>query len=81
LKVEVMFDIPCPALIARPVLFTIAIVGFEDFHCEMEVMSCDVPSSKLPVAVNCCTEPKAMDGASGVTDTLTIEAPETISVV
>lgn len=81
LKAALMFAVPRPALVARPVLLTTAIDGAEDVHCATDVMSCDEPSLKLPVAVNSWDEPRAIEGEAGATDTLTIEELETVSVV
>lgn len=82
LNVALTLAVPRPALVARPVaLFTSAIAGLEDVHCETVVMSCDEPSLKLPVAMNCCAEPRAIEAEGGATERLEIVALETVSVV
>ena len=49
LKVALIFADPCDALDATPVLLTTATRGFDDVHWESNVMSCVVPSLKVPV--------------------------------
>ena len=45
--------LPTPAPVTTPAEFTRAIVGLDDVHFTVPLMFCCVPSSKLPLAVNC----------------------------
>lgn len=51
-EVAVMVAVPVPVLVTKPVASTVAI-EFEDEVQVNEVNSCVLPSSKLPMAVNC----------------------------
>lgn len=73
LKVALMSAVPCEALEATPVLLTTATRGFDDVHWESNVMSCVVPSLKVPVAVNGSMLPRTIVGADGLTEILEIE--------
>jgi hypothetical protein len=66
---EVAVIVTCPPFtgVARPVPLMPATVLAEDAQLTVELMSFDVPSLYLPVAVNCCVDPKAMVEAAGVT--------------
>ena len=81
LKVALIFVDPCDALEATPVLLTTATRGFDDVHWESNVMSCEVPSLKVPVAVNGSRLPRTIVGADGLTEILEIDALEIVSVV
>ena len=65
---EVAVIVTCPPFtgVARPVPLMPATVLAEDAQLTVELMSFDVPSLYLPVAVNCCVDPKAMVDAAGV---------------
>lgn len=80
LKVALMFTVPRPALVARPVLLTTAIAGSEDFHSAIAEMSCADPSLKLPVAVNCWEDPRVIEAEAGAIDTLTMDAFVTVRI-
>jgi len=54
-NIAVMVAVPIPLPIAKPLLVVMkAILPAEELHVETFVMSCVVPSEKVPVAVNCC---------------------------
>jgi len=48
-------------------LLALAKVALEEAHVTMVVTSWVLPSVKVPVAVNCCVVPAAIDGLDGVT--------------
>lgn len=67
--VEVAVIVTCPPFtgVARPVPLMLAMPLEEELQATLELMSFDVPSLYLPVAVNCCVAPKAMVDPEGVT--------------
>jgi len=70
--------VPAPTVDAKPAALIVATVVVADFHVTVAVMSAVEASLKVPVAVNCCVRPRAMDGLGGVT---AIEVSEmTVSV-
>ena len=63
-EVAVTVEVPGATPRLRPLASTVStLVTLED-HCK-EVRTWVLPSSKLPVAVNCCGVPAAMDTAAG----------------
>jgi hypothetical protein len=66
---EVAVIVTCPPLtgVARPALLILAMLLEEELQATVELMSFDVPSLYLPVALNCCVDPKAMVDPDGVT--------------
>src|SRR5438128_2668401 len=54
--------------VTRPVPVTVAIFGKEEVHVATLETSCDVPSSKLEVAVNCWLTPSANVAGFGKTE-------------
>jgi hypothetical protein len=65
--VAVMVVVPTLALELTPLPFTVATVGAEEVHVTDPVMSCVVPSLKVPVAVKYNDWPKSRLGFGGVT--------------
>jgi len=59
-EVALIVVLPRPTLLANPVESTIAAPVEEDDQLA-DVNSCVLPSSKAPIALNCCTVPRAMD--------------------
>ena len=57
-----------------------AILLTDELQPTILLMSCAVPSEKLPVAVNCCCVPTSMVGFAGVTTREVIVALVTVSV-
>jgi hypothetical protein len=57
-----------------------AILLTDELQATILLMSCAVPSEKLPVAVNCCCVPTSMVGFAGVTTMEVIVALVTVSV-
>jgi hypothetical protein len=65
--VALIVALPTPAPVASPVVLIVATVVADELHVAVFVKFCVVPSLKVPVAVNCCVAPFAIDGAAGVT--------------
>jgi hypothetical protein len=65
--VAVMVEVPMPAPVARPAALIVAVVVVPDDQVTVDVRFCVVPSLNVPVAVNCCVAPLAIDGFAGVT--------------
>ena len=65
--IAVMFVVPTPTPVARPVALIVAAEMFDDAHVTELVRFCIVPSLNVPVAVNCCVRPLAIEGFDGVT--------------
>src|SRR5580700_2123604 len=69
-KVAVICVVPAPWPAARPFCEPIVDTAvFEEDQLTVEVMSCVVPSLKVPTAVNCCVPLGATEAAPGVTAT------------
>ncbi|MFT4840901.1 MAG: hypothetical protein ACI90M_001359, partial [Candidatus Azotimanducaceae bacterium] len=64
-----------------PALLMVATAGAAELHVTVEVRSCIVLSLYVPVAVNCCVVPNAIEGVGGVTANDTSTAGVTVSVV
>jgi len=80
--VEAMIvEFPVVKAVARPELLTVATLPAEDVHIALFVMSCMVPSLKVPVAVNCCTDPTGSEGLAGVTAIEAMTAEVTVNTV
>ena len=75
----VMVTAPEPVLVARPAALMEATFRFDEDHVT-EVSCCVLPSSKLPVAINCWSVPRAIEGVAGVTEIETRLAGTTVSV-
>jgi hypothetical protein len=76
----VIVAVPLPALAASPTELTVATSMFVEAHCACPLMFSVDPSLKVPIAVNCCVDPKAMLVAPGVTLIETNVALLTVSV-
>jgi hypothetical protein len=74
-------DVPVPALVARPLASMLAVEVVFDDHATVPVRSCMLPSVNVPVAVNCCIVPSAIDGSAGVTAIDASMAAVTVNVV
>jgi hypothetical protein len=64
--VALIVVLPTPAPVAKPVALIVATVVADELHVALFVRFCVLPSLNVPVAVNCCVAPFAMDGAAGV---------------
>lgn len=76
--VAVMVAVPGPVLVARPEALTEATLMLDEDHAT-EGSCCVLPSSKSPVAVNCCAVPSAMEEFAGVTEIESRWAATTVS--
>src|ERR1700733_12704487 len=65
--VAVIVEVPTPAPVARPAALIVAVVVVPDDQLTFDVRLCVEPSLNVPVAVNCCVAPLAIDGFAGVT--------------
>jgi hypothetical protein len=79
--VAVMLAVPCPAPVATPALLIVAVAGVSDVHVAVLVRFCMLPSVYVPIAVNCCVVPRAIEGVGGVTAIETSAAAVTVSTV
>jgi hypothetical protein len=59
--------VPMLTAVAKPVLLIRATFAAEDVHWTCDVRSCEVPSLKTAVAVNCCVPAIPIVGSAGVT--------------
>ncbi len=65
--VALIVEVPTPAPVARPAVLIVAVVVVPDDQVTVDVRFCVVPSLNVPVAMNCCVAPLAIDGFAGVT--------------
>jgi hypothetical protein len=73
--------VPTPAPVAKPVLVIVAVAGVPDDQVTDVVRFCVLLSLNVPVAVNCCVRPFAIDGFAGVTAIDCSVAAVTVSTV
>ncbi len=66
-EVAVMVVAPSATLLANPAAVMVAILLAEEPHVTEDVMSFVLWSEYLPVAVNCCFNPRAIEGVFGLT--------------
>src|SRR6266478_5496450 len=59
-------DVPVPTVVARPVMPIVATPGVAEAHVTL-ASTCVELSLNVPVAVNCCESPLAVDGFVGLT--------------
>ena len=79
--VAVIVEVPTPAPVARPEAPMVAVVVVPDDQATLDVRFCVEPSLNVPVAVNCCVAPLAIDGFAGVTAIDCSVAAVTVRVV
>ena len=79
--VALMFAVPAATLVASPVLPTVAVDVVSDDQVADAVRFCVLPSVKVPVAVNCCVVPSAIEAVWGVTAIETRVAVVTVNTV
>ena len=79
LSAAVMLLVPTPAPVARPPAVIVAVVVVAEFHVTVLVMFAVELSLYVPVAVNWCVAPLAIDGVAGVTAIDTSVAAVTVS--
>jgi len=79
--VAVIIEVPAARALARPfvgaVLLMPATVALEEFQVTCELKSCALLSVNVPVALNCCVVPGAIDMVAGVT---AMETRESVTV-
>jgi hypothetical protein len=73
--------VPGVRALASPAALTVATPGPEEVQTTDVVMSCVLPSLEVPVAMNCCVVPLAMEGLAGVTAMEVSTAGPTVRVV
>jgi len=66
-EAAVMVTEPRLRAVAKPLTVIDATLLSEELQVTVPVMSCVVPSEKVPVAVNCCSVPSGIDAFAGVT--------------
>src|SRR5271163_1264337 len=79
--VAVMVEVPTAAPVASPDALIVAVVVVPDDHVTVPVKFCVEPSLNVPVAVNCCVAPLAIEGFAGVTAIDCNVAAVTVSTV
>src|SRR5580704_3375776 len=62
-----MVVVPSATALAKPAELTVATLGDEELHVTVLVRFWVLPSVYVPVAVNCCVVPVAIEGLAGVT--------------
>src|SRR6266851_8681541 len=73
---------PVPTAVARPAVLMVATpAAADELHVAVLVRFWVLPSLYVPVAVNCCVLPLAIDGFAGVTAMETSVAAVTVRVV
>jgi hypothetical protein len=73
--VAVMFELPVATAVANPLAAMVATLVLDDAHVAELVRSFVLLSEYIPVAVNCCVVPAAIDAEAGVTATLVSVTP------
>jgi len=71
--------LPVATLDAKPCALMVAAEGVEELQSTLALMSCELESLKLPVAVYCFVVPTAMVELAGITAIETRVAPVTVS--
>lgn len=77
----VISDEPGATPVATPAALIVANAGVAELHVTAAVKFCVEPSVNVPVAVNACVSPAAIDGFAGVTATDTSVGAVTVSTV
>ena len=65
--VALIVAVPTALATASPAGLTLAIAGADELQIAVFVRFCVLPSLYVPVAVNCCGAPAAIEGLTGVT--------------
>jgi hypothetical protein len=73
--VAVMFVLPVATAVAKPLAAIVATLVLDEVHVAELVRSFVLLSEYIPVAVNCCVAPAAIDAEAGVTATLVSVTP------
>jgi hypothetical protein len=80
-EVALMVLVPAATPVARPPVPILAVAVVPDPHVTDDVRFCVLLSLKVPVAVNCCVDPLAIDELAGVTAMDCSVAAVTVSTV
>src|ERR1039458_1201615 len=80
-SVALMLEAPFATLVASPAALIVATLGPDELHAAVLVRVCVLPSLYVPVAVNGCVVPAAIEAFPGVTAIDTSTAAVTVSVV
>jgi hypothetical protein len=80
-EVALIVAVPFEALLAKPWLLMVATAMREELHVAVVVRSSVLPSVSVPVAVNCCFVPSAIEGLAGVTAILKRVGGVTVKVL
>jgi hypothetical protein len=80
-EVALIVEVPTAMAVAKPLAAMVAVAGVAELHVTLPVRFCVLLSLKVPVAVNCCVRPFAMDGFPGVTAMDCSVAAVTVRVV
>jgi len=78
-RTALMVVLPAATLLTSPWLLMAAAAGFDEPHNTEAVTSCELPSLKLAVAVNCLVVPTGILELAGVTVMAVTLAPVTVS--
>jgi len=65
-EVAVMCVVPVPCAVAKPLLSIVATLVSDDFQVTASVMSTVVPSSSVPIAVNCLVSSEVIEALVGL---------------
>ena len=76
----VMLAAPALTPVARPNASTVATLAALEFHVTLFVISVVLPSEKIPLAVNDCDWPVAMEAAAGVITIDVSSAEDTVAI-
>jgi hypothetical protein len=80
LIVAPMVELPAITLVAKPPPVIVATLEGNELHITILVKFCMLPSLYVPVAVNCCVVPAAIEGFVGVTEIEARTGEVTVSV-
>jgi hypothetical protein len=80
-NVALIVLVPTASPVARPPALILAVAGVPEAQVTEAVRLCVVLSVYIPVAVNCCVRPLAIDGFAGFTTIDTSVAVVTVSTV
>src|ERR1039458_9637300 len=79
-EVALIVAVPTALATAAPVGLTLAIADPDELHVAVFVRFCVLPSLYVPVAMNCCVSPAAIEALAGVTVTEARTGEVTVSV-
>src|SRR5277367_2934955 len=80
-EVALTVEVPAEAPVAKPLALMVATAGEAEAQVTLPVRFCVLLSLNVPVAVNCCVKPLAIEGFAGLTAIDCRVAAETVRVV